>query len=337
MKYKYLLCSGLLAAALALTPALGLEGTVTAADVTVQEGFGEAVENAEEKFYGLNCVTGGYEVQNWADIIALAAYDTEQGGDSSLGAGSADTVFDAICSLNISEPADVAEKAAVIRKVRGESSVSGFYQPILGQVSLDDYMGPSWNTDTAGRYGSKEFLLEAMEAAPTEALINAYAGPDLSDARVGVLKSALSLLGKVGYFWGGKYEKVGWNADWGSLKYVTSEGSDSTGTQKPYGLDCSGFVQWSYINGLGGDDAGIGISTWSQWKATDIISPADAIPGDLAFRTGPWASSNHVGIIIGWNDNGEPMAIHCSSAHGGVCITTAKEAGFRYFRRVKNF
>lgn len=63
---------------------------------------------------------------------------------------------------------------------------------------------------------------------------------DLSMERRMVVTYALALVGKVDYFWGGKSLVLGWDDRWGELTEVTAEGSDSTGTEQPYGLDCSG-------------------------------------------------------------------------------------------------
>lgn len=63
---------------------------------------------------------------------------------------------------------------------------------------------------------------------------------DLSMERRMVVTYALALVDKVDYFWGGKSLVPGWDDRWGELTEVTAEGSDSTGTEQPYGLDCSG-------------------------------------------------------------------------------------------------
>ena len=63
---------------------------------------------------------------------------------------------------------------------------------------------------------------------------------DLSMERRMVVTYALALVDKVDYFWGGKSLVLGWDDRWGELAEVTAAGSDSTGTEQPYGLDCSG-------------------------------------------------------------------------------------------------
>ncbi len=63
---------------------------------------------------------------------------------------------------------------------------------------------------------------------------------DLSMERRAVIQNALMLYGKVSYFWGGKSLVLGWDSRWGQLRQVTAAGSSTTGTYRPYGLDCSG-------------------------------------------------------------------------------------------------
>ena len=87
-------------------------------------------------------------------------------------------------------------------------------------------------------------LLELLEdvysvSGDTAALIRNLP-EDLSPEREEVVRTACSLVGKVNYFWGGKSLVIGWDARWGELRQVTAAGSSTTGTYRPYGLDCSG-------------------------------------------------------------------------------------------------
>lgn len=70
----------------------------------------------------------------------------------------------------------------------------------------------------------------------------------LSTQRKQVILTAYQLLGKVNYFWGGKSLVLGWDSRWGTPREVTAAGSPSSGTIRPYGLDCSGFVDWVFYN-----------------------------------------------------------------------------------------
>ena len=141
---------------------------------------------------------------------------------------------------------------------------------------------------------------------------------DLSPEREAVVRTACSLVGKVNYFWGGKSLVIGWDARWGELRQVTAAGSSTTGTYRPYGLDCSGFVDWVFYNQSGGSYViGHGGGATMQHSYCVDISWADAQPGDLVF----YPDNSHVGIVGGRDANGELLIIHCASGYNNVVVT----------------
>lgn len=130
-----------------------------------------------------------------------------------------------------------------------------------------------------------------------------------------ILTTALSLVGKVPYFWGGK-SGPGWNDEWNTPKLVTAAGSSSSGTIRPYGLDCSGFTDWVYKTALG---VSLYAGTWNQWDNTYAITKDELLPGDLGFMAVPGTVPvNHVLIYAGVGENGEQMWVHCASGSGVV-------------------
>ena len=141
---------------------------------------------------------------------------------------------------------------------------------------------------------------------------------DLSPEREEVVRTACSLVGKVNYFWGGKSLVIGWDARWGEVRQVTAAGSSTTGTYRPYGLDCSGFVDWVFYNQSGGSYViGHGGGATMQHSHCTDISWADAQPGDLVF----YPDNSHVGIVGGRDANGELLIIHCASGYNNVVVT----------------
>ena len=141
---------------------------------------------------------------------------------------------------------------------------------------------------------------------------------DLSPEREAVVRTACSLVGKVNYYWGGKSLVLGWDSRWGELRQVTAAGSSTTGTYRPYGLDCSGFVDWVFYNQSGGNYViGHGGGATMQPSYCTDISWADAQPGDLVF----YPDNSHVGIVGGWDVNGELLIIHCASGANNVVVT----------------
>ena len=120
----------------------------------------------------------------------------------------------------------------------------------------------------------------------------------LSEERRQVILTAYQLLGKVNYFWGGKSHVLGWDSRWGTPKEVWAAGSPSTGTVRPYGLDCSGFVDGVFYNVSGGTYIiGHGGGAHMQHTYCDPISWDEAIPGDLVF----YPEDTHVGIVCGFD------------------------------------
>ena len=141
---------------------------------------------------------------------------------------------------------------------------------------------------------------------------------DLSQERRAVIQNALMLYGKVSYFWGGKSLVLGWDSRWGQLRQVTAAGSSTTGTYRPYGLDCSGFVDWAFYNATGGSYIiGHGGGATMQHSYCTDISWSDAQPGDLVF----YPDNSHVGIICGRDEDGSLLVIHCASGANNVVIT----------------
>ena len=168
----------------------------------------------------------------------------------------------------------------------------------------------------------RDLLLELIEdvysvSGDTASLIRGLP-EDLSPEREAVVRTACSLVGKVNYFWGGKSLVIGWDARWGEVRQVTAAGSSTTGTYRPYGLDCSGFVDWVFYNQSGGSYViGHGGGATMQHSYCTDISWADAQPGDLVF----YPDNSHVGIVGGRDANGELLIIHCASGYNNVVIT----------------
>ena len=141
---------------------------------------------------------------------------------------------------------------------------------------------------------------------------------NLSKERRAVVEQALSLVGKVNYFWSGKSLVFGWDERWGQLAKVTADGSSTAGTYRPYGLDCSGFVDWAFYNATNGNYIiGHGGGATMQHSYCTPVRWEDAQIGDLAF----YPDDEHVGIVAGWDRDGNIQIVHCASSYNNVVIT----------------
>lgn len=144
---------------------------------------------------------------------------------------------------------------------------------------------------------------------------------DLDPERRAVVETACRLVGKVNYFWGGKSLVIGWDSRWGQLTKVWADGSSTTGTYLPYGLDCSGFVDWVFYNVTDGEYViGHGGGAHMQHTYCTPISWNEAQPGDLVFYPG----DEHVGIVGGRDESGNLLIIHCAFSQNNVVITGLK-------------
>lgn len=160
---------------------------------------------------------------------------------------------------------------------------------------------------------SQEDAIELLENLPD----------DLDPERKAVVETAVQLVGRVSYFWGGKSLTLGWDDRWGVPTEVTAAGSGSTGTIRPFGLDCSGFVDWTFYNATNGSYyPGRGGGAATQHSYCTNISWSDAQPGDLVF----YPDDSHVGIVGGKDADGNLLIVHCSGGANGVVITGS--AGF---------
>ena len=160
---------------------------------------------------------------------------------------------------------------------------------------------------------SQEDAIELLENLPD----------DLDPERKAVVETAAQLVGRVSYFWGGKSLTLGWDDRWGIPTEVTAAGSGSTGTVRPFGLDCSGFVDWTFYNATDGSYyPGRGGGAATQHSYCTNISWNDAQPGDLVF----YPDDSHVGIVGGMDADGNLLIVHCSGGANGVVITGS--AGF---------
>lgn len=181
-------------------------------------------------------------------------------------------------------------------------------------------------TELLAELSTMELLLTDLSASQEQArnvLRNLPA--DLAPERRAAVEKACQLVGKVIYFWGGKSYVIGWDSRWGTIRKVFSPGNSTTGTYRPFGLDCSGFVDWALRNaGLPSD------GHWYINRNLTAVSQADALPGDLAL----YPDASHVGMVVGRNEAGKLLVCHCSSGQNNVVITEFTASGFTVVGRL---
>lgn len=176
-------------------------------------------------------------------------------------------------------------------------------------------------TELLAELATMELLLTDLTASQEQARELLKNLPDdLTPERRAVVETACQLVGKVSYFWGAKSLVLGWDSRWGTIQKVWADGSSTTGTYRPYGLDCSGFADWTFYNASGGAYVlGHGGGAAMQHTYCAPITWVDATPGDLVF----YPEDSHVGIVGGRDEAGNLLIIHCASGYNCVVITGA--------------
>ena len=275
-------------------------------------------------------------IRNWTDVIAVFAVKTA-GADAdatdvvTIDEERIDLIRQVFWDMNevswyvqtIKHKDDTETILHITITSKKATEMPDFYHFSKSQrEALTEVLKPEYAqmlAELVGTYGGEVSLDEAQIRAMLSAMPK-----DISERRKAVVEKAYSLLGKVNYFWGGKSSAIGWDSRWGTPTRVTAPGGRSTGTVRPYGLDCSGFVDWvfnnslEYVIGHGGGAA-------SQHGYCKPISWSEALPGDLVFYPG----DSHVGIFVGKDESGNPLIIHCASSQNNVVLT-----GLQGFTRI---
>ena len=130
----------------------------------------------------------------------------------------------------------------------------------------------------------------------------------------------------------GLYDRHGYWLIGGICKLVTSAGSSSTGTIRPFGLDCSGFTDWVYKTALG---VSIQAGSWGQYTHSSPISESELLPGDLGFLMNAQGTTSHVLIFAGYTESGTRQWVHSESGTG-VHVSTPRYDSELVLRRPNN-
>ena len=295
-------------------------------NLTFSDDFSSVMDEIEKEYKEKNKLTDeNILVRNWQDILAIYVYQQSQKGATSF-------TMDASCKADLAKI--FAEMNPIVRDKQDITKVSYGNRKINYYIKKNNIAKK--DRAVLKKYVETDCKLLCAVVTASKGFVRESVGDNVSEDRVDVIAAAYSLVGKVGYFWGGKSTVIGNDPSWGAVEKVSAEGSRSSGTLRAYGLDCSGFVTWAVINGYQDQSmqAAVGDGTSDQWEKANVVSEADAQPGDLVFQRGPESgSNNHVGILCGKTDSGDWIAVHCSSSKNGVTVGEAYSASFRYIRQ----
>ena len=278
---------------------------------------------------------GGSEllISNWTDVIAVFSARVSGDKNHALDVVTMDEKREKLLKETFWDMNELTYRTEkIVRRHNGKKTVKIKLHITLTSKKCSD-MYEFYNFTKYQRQSAEELLkpeyaqmlselIGAMDITGNNVEISDAALRDIldnlpeavSEKRKATVKTAFSLVGKVSYFWGGKSSAIGWDSRWGTPKKVTAAGSNTTGMTIPYGLDCSGFVDWVFNNTFG-VVVGHGGGARSQYSYCRKISWAEAEPGGLVF----YPDLGHVGIVAGYDGEGNVLIVHCSL--NGVVVT----------------
>ena len=189
----------------------------------------------------------------------------------------------------------------------------GYVQKLISQDWFKTY-GLSISTINPKQPLTEEEISKYLSSLPD----------DISEARKAVIKFALSSVGKIPYYWGGKASAASYEKNcFGRVIEADYKG------RVLRGLDCSGWVQWVYWSAIGNRLNGAS-STATLIGEGQKIRRSELQPGDIIVRVG---ADSHVVMFLQWAGNGNMIVIHENSGANNVSVSEVT-ANYPYYRKL---
>lgn len=319
-----------------------VEAAVAGSETTGAEAV-EAVAGAETvgtAATGTDAVESGAAVgEPVGSMAASAAAEAETAAvasfsdASSVGSGASDT-----------GPADGSRTCpghvdcTVLAVVKGTAEADSLFQAAdtLEAVKASGWTG--WNADTRNMAGallaqdwSQEYGLYTVDY-PVKGLLNSQeielymslVPEDASRQRKDFVRYALTSVGKIPYYWGGKPSAPGYTGNgFGSLTVPDEDG------RLLKGLDCSGWINWVYWSVTG---KGLGAqSTGTLLGCGSPVARDELLPGDICIRFNPMA---HVVIFLGWTEEGNMLCIQETTGNSNNVEVGTVTSNWESYRRI---
>ena len=226
----------------------------------------------------------------------------------------------------------------VLAVVKGTAEADSLFQAAdtLEAVKASGWTG--WNADTRNMAGallaqdwSQEYGLYTVDY-PVKGLLNSQeielymslVPEDASRQRKDFVRYALTSVGKIPYYWGGKPSAPGYTGNgFGSLTVPDEDG------RLLKGLDCSGWINWVYWSVTG---KGLGAqSTGTLLGCGSPVARDELLPGDICIRFNPMA---HVVIFLGWTAEGNMLCIQETTGNSNNVEVGTVTSDWESYRRI---
>ena len=319
-----------------------VEATVAGSETTGAEAV-EAVAGAETvgtAATGTDAVESGAAVgEPVGSMAASAEAEAETAAVASFSDASS-----IVSGASDAGPADSSRTCpghvdcTVLAVVKGTAEADSLFQAAdtLEAVKSSGWTG--WNADTRNMAGallaqdwSQEYGLYTVDY-PVKGLLNSQeielymslVPEDASRQRKDFVRYALTSVGKIPYYWGGKPSAPGYTGNgFGSLTVPDEDG------RLLKGLDCSGWINWVYWSVTG---KGLGAqSTGTLLGCGSPVARDELLPGDICIRFNPMA---HVVIFLGWTAEGNMLCIQETTGNSNNVEVGTVTSNWESYRRI---
>lgn len=275
---------------------------------------------------------------NTAEAAAVAASDIESPGDRppDTASSQSETSDTALSADSRTCPGHV--DCTVLAVIKGTAEADSLFQAAASLEAVKTSGWTGWNADTMNMTGvllaqdwSQEYGLYTVDY-PVKGILNAreieqYMGlvpKDASQQRKDFVRYALTSVGKIPYYWGGKPSAPGYTGNrFGSLTAPDEDGRILKG------LDCSGWINWVYWSVTG---RGLGAqSTLTLLGSGTPVSRDELLPGDICIRSNPMA---HVVIFLGWTPEGNMLCIQETTGNSNNVEVGTVTSDWESYRRI---
>ncbi|MCQ5141084.1 NlpC/P60 family protein [Enterocloster bolteae] len=319
-------------AAVAGSETTGVEAAA-GAETAGAETVGTAAAGTEAVESG---AAGGEPVGSMAASAAAEA-------ETAAGASFSDASF-IVSGASDTGPADSSRTCpghvdcTVLAVVKGIAEADSLFQAAdtLEAVKASGWTG--WNADTRNMAGallaqdwSRVYGLYTVDY-PVKGLLNSQeielymslVPEDASRQRKDFVRYALTSVGKIPYYWGGKPSAPGYTGNgFGSLTVPDEDG------RLLKGLDCSGWINWVYWSVTG---KGLGAqSTGTLLGCGSPVARDELLPGDICIRFNPMA---HVVIFLGWTAEGNMLCIQETTGNSNNVEVGTVTSNWESYRRI---
>lgn len=305
------------------SPQSGSDSTAPQADSSDAAQTAQAIESETEAFSQTMTSIGPGETSGADDAGPVSASAADSMPDTGIPADTCPGHIDCTITIvvkGIEETNSLFKTDQTAAKAAGQNGWNGWDDTAAERVRY--LSGQGWYEEY-GINTTDLFVRNPLTSAEIDIYMSMVPA-DSSRTKKDFIRYALSSVGKIPYYWGGKPRYPGYTGNnFGSVTTPDEDGRFLSG------LDCSGWINWVYWSATG---RGLGAaSTGTLLSSGRAVNKEELVPGDICIRTGP---SAHVVIFLGWASDGKMLCIQETSGNVNNVEVGIAASDWQSYRRI---